>query len=176
MFWDKIYDFLLLILMLCFIPFLLLGIKQDQTVHDIVSDSVDEFLSKTCSTGIISSSQYMQLVNKLDATGLVYDIYLIHSSELVSPTLDENGNIIVDDTLSYYEDFINDEIFQLLFPSGETGIHNYYLNQGDYITLLIKNRTASYGSKYMSMIYPLATERNILVNQGGIIGNEYENR
>lgn len=174
---DKIYDGLILMVMLFFIPIILFGIRQDQEIYDLLTDKTNKFIDNVCETGIISAKEYMDLMNTLDATGIVYDIYLIHSEEKITPRLKDNGTIDVNKTADYYEDYFNEEIFNELFPDVPTAtMPRYYLNHGDYISIMIKNKTPTYGSRFISIVNPIAAERKLLINASGLIGNEYEDK
>lgn len=170
---DKVYEIIFAVFVAVFIPLLLFGIKSDQTVQAYAADAVEEFINKSCATGIINSVQYEELVSRLDATGVVYDVYLVHSNKKVSPQVNEDGTVELDSTITFYEEYRNKEIFDLLFAEdGSTS--QYYLNQGDYLKLVINNRTKTFGERMASMFFRGSEGKTILVSRGGYVGNEVD--
>lgn len=172
---DKIYEIMFVSFVAFLIPLLLFGIKADQTIQTYAADAVEEFINKSCATGIINPGQYEEMIDRLDSTGVVYDIYLVHSNEKVSPETNEDGSIKVNSMITFSEEYRNKEIFNILF--GDDGSRNsYYLNQGDYLKVVIQNRTMTFGERMSSIFFRDSTSGNIIVSRGGYVGNEVDFR
>jgi len=177
MFIDKVFEIVFAFVLIFFIPLMIFAAKSDQNSHIYAADAVEEFINKSCATGIISSTQYEEMITRLDATGVIYDVYLIHSNEKVSPKVDDDGNIVVNSTIAFHEEYRNGEIYEHLFPEdGIYEIKQYYLNRGDYIRLVVQNKTPTMGTGMLSGLFFAKKENNILISRGGYVGNEVESK
>ena len=75
---DKIIDILIAILVLFLFPIIFFGFKQDGIVQLLVEAQTEMFVEDIRSNGYISKEMYEYYVNRLSATGLLYDISLEH--------------------------------------------------------------------------------------------------
>lgn len=175
---DKILLYLALILLCFFTPLLLFANKVDSTTETYVADRVNTFVNRSCATGIITSAEYEEMINGLDATGIAYNIYLIHSNEKVSPTVKEDGSLEYNACDSYYEEYRNDEIYNVLFPEdGTTDNKKYYLNEGDYLRIVVENSSPTLGRRLFGMItFGDNDSKSIMVSRGDYVGHEADVR
>lgn len=174
---DKIFEILFGVILIFFVPIMLLFLHMDQTTQTYANDIVEEFINKSCASSIITSSSYEDMVNSLDATGITYDIYLVHEKEQVEPKTDEDGDTILNSFAQYHEEYRGEEIFDTLFPNdGTEGNQSYYLNYGDYIRVVVENNTPTIGRRFFSIFNLGHTGKSILVSYGGYVGNEITDR
>lgn len=171
---DKIWFYMAVLAVIFMMPILLFAIKSDSTAENYANDAVDEFINRACATGMITSSSYEEMINRLDSTGITYDIYLIHSDEKTAPTVLDDGSVKLDSYEKYYEEHRNSEIYETLFPdNAETGIRKYYLGNGDYIRVVVENNTPTLGTRLFSAFTLGSSDTpSILVSRGGYVGHE----
>ena len=171
---DKIWVAIICLLLFFTAPLVLRANKVDSTTEDYAADAVNEFVNKCCATGIITSSAYEEMVNRLDSTGITYDIYLIHSNEAVAPKVTEDGQVEMNEYVQYYDEYRNDEIYETLFPEdGEPGMKKYYLNEGDYVRVVIENNTPTLGRRLAGMFtLNVSDTPSIMVSRGDYVGHE----
>lgn len=169
---DKIWGYLMAIVILIFVPVMIYAMKTDQMIENYANDVVNEFVDNACATGIISSTAYEKMVNNLDKTGIVYDIYLIHSSEQIEPKVDDDGNVVVNSFEQFHNEFRNEDIFELLFEKGN-GNNKYYMKEGDFLRVIIESRTPSWGTRLWNSISH-GHESHINVNAGNYVGNQVD--
>lgn len=175
--WDKIIGVFLIIALMIFTPLMLLELHSDQVAQSYVNDAVEEFINKSCASSVISSTSYEEMVNRLDATGITYDIYLVHEKEQVEPEVDNNNNLVTNSYVQYYEEYRGEEIYDTLFPDdGTEGIQRYYLNNGDYIRVVVENTSSTTGSRMFSSIMSSHSGKTVFCSYGGYVGNEIDVR
>lgn len=175
---DKIIFYLSLLALFYMVPILLFANKHDSTAETYIADKVNTFVNRSCATGIITSSEYEEMVNYIDATGIVYNIYLIHSNEKVSPMVKEDGSLEYNSCNSFYEEYRNEEIYNVLFPeNGDTDNKKYYLNEGDYLRIVVENKTSTLGRRLFGMItLGDGDAKSIMVSRGDYVGHEADVR
>lgn len=172
---GKIFSYVFGILLSFFLPMLLITLLADFTIQVSVNDAVNEFTAKAKTTGVISSTGYEQMINRLDRTGVVYDITISHLHTTAEPMVAEDGSIIRGKMIYAEHGTFTPEILSILFPdTPSTEITYYHMNKGDLLQVNVANRTQSLGGRYLSMLNPLFSGNNISVSSSECIGNELE--
>lgn len=175
---PKFISYMLGIIVMFTAPMLLVMLKADQTTQAYVQDVVEEFVDKSAVSGQISEASYMDFVNRLDSTGVTYDVNIIHSKEMVTPQLEEkdDGTFEISPVgkyNTYYEDHINGEIYEVVFPDNAEG-KTYYMGYGDYLRVNVRNNTDTMGTKLLKGFNPTLSSFTIAGNYGAIVTHEQD--
>lgn len=166
---GKIMGYVIAALLIFVMPVANIMIKSDQTVQVYAQEAIEEFVDKASKTGIITDDSFSEMVRKLDGTDLIYDIHLTHSYQRVTPLLDESLNFNPDGEYEVtYIDLIDDEIFSIM--QSNNGV--YYLNDGDYIKVSIRNTTDTLGSKMMHLLANYNASNVITAQYGTYVEHE----
>ncbi len=171
---GKIMVYILAAAVMFITPATLLAQKSEQTTQVYANDAVEEFVDKARSTGLITSSSYEEMVNRLDATGVTYDIYITHTKSSVTPYVDESGNSKIGSCYSGTEEYHQKDIYNILYPENptQTGITSYKLENGDFIKVVVENNTPTLANNLMRMLNPFTPDKTILISKSGYVGNE----
>lgn len=146
-------------LLIFIVPLLLITLKQDDTTQSYVTDAVTEFVDKSRATGHISVNNYEELIQRLDATGILYEIKINHYSS-------KHG------TGENQELFIKSEILDVLYGSSSTS--SYEMQLGDYLQVEVYNKTATLGHKVFSFFSGELRTGNISCVYGGYVGSNMQ--
>lgn len=176
---DRLFSILFAILVFFYGSLMLQAEKQEQTVETYAADAVDEFVNKTCATGIITPSSYEEFVSRLDSTGVTYRIYLVHQKETVEPTVSlENGEnkSQVGSYEQYYLEKRNQEILDTLFPDPPTTDPvYYYMEEGDFFKVVIENNSPTFAKRWRKVFTTNKSDTpTILVSRAGYVGNQVQ--
>lgn len=164
----------------CFLlPLYFSAQQSDNVTQSVVYSVTSDFVNQVEEQGYISQEMYMQFVQGLDNTNLLYDIEMNHSHQNVVPVFDGNGQVV--DTEKVEDVMYTEQILEVLYAEEKTqeeldagasqGI--YHFSKGDTFSVTVKNRENT-SSQTMS----LALFRNvhqgsaIYVQCGGIIRDE----
>ena len=155
-------------------PVMLILLKSEETLQVIAQDAVVEFVDKASSSGQITESAYVDLVEQLDATGVIYDIKITHEKQRVTPYMEEKADgsfeVIKGNYATTYENFYNDEIFPVI-SNGKP----YYMDQSDYLTVTAVNKSPAMGSRIFMSINPFYEGRNIVGHHATYVAHEQSN-
>lgn len=173
---GKVFSYIFAVIVMFTVPVIIITVKLDQNIQTYANDAVEEFVDKARATGIITSTSYEEMIGRLDATGVTYDIYLTHTKTRVEPKVnEEDGSISVGASFSGTEEYFKADIFASLYPDApSSGVTAYYMENGDFIKVVAQNNTPTLGSRMLRMIYPGYEGKNILVAKSGYVGNETE--
>lgn len=152
-------------------PVMLILLKSEETLQVIVQDAVVEFVDKASSSGQITESAYVDMVEQLDATGVIYDIKIVHEKKKITPFIEEKADgsfeVIKGKYADTYENYYNDEIFSVI-SSGSP----YYMDQSDYLKVTAINKSPAMGSKIFMSINPFYEGRNIVGHHATYVAHE----
>lgn len=166
------------IMFLFLAPIMLISLKTEETIQVIAQDAVVEFVDKASSSGQITESAYIEMVDLLDATGLVYDIQITHSKEKVTPYVEEKEDgsyeIVKGNYVSTYENIYEDTILSVISDDSGNG-HPYYMDQSDYLKVTAVNKSPSMGSRMLMSINPFYEGRNIAAHYATYVAHEQSN-
>lgn len=173
---SKIFALILVVVLLFIFPVENMLSRQDDITRIFVLNETAKFVDSVRNLGYITPLMYMQLNQKLSATGLIYDISMEHLHCSIDPVY-----IDPDDITSFQHDYnvnykvtYTDEITNKLFPSaGASGDNVYHMSKGDYFTVKISNKNKTTASKVQEMLImsDLPVKR-IFVNYGGMVRDE----
>jgi hypothetical protein len=165
---SKIVAILIAAIIMFISPLLYMAQKQDIISQTYVSNETIKFIDNIKNTGVIDAKTYQAYVNKIDATGNIYDIEIVHAHKVVDPLYDVNTGAFLNDYDIYYTNTYSSDILAT-FDEGK----EYYFSQGDYISITVKNRSKTFATKLMESFYRTdIDDEQILVSYGGLIRDE----
>ena len=175
---GRIMAYTLGIMMLFYAPILLILLKSEETIQVVAQDAVVEFVDKASSSGQITESAYIEMVSRLDATGVVYDIKITHEKERVTPYMEEQADGSFESVKGSYttshENYYEKYILSIISDDSGNG-HPYYLDQSDYLKVTAVNKTPPMGSKMLMLINPFYEGRNIAAHHATYVAHEQSN-
>lgn len=167
---SKIIAILISVFLLFIAPILYLAQKQDAIILTVVEKETTDFINTVRNNGYVNRDMYQQYINKIDKTGNIYDIQICHAHKKTVPNYDESTNTVLEGYNSYFINTYQDEIFGA-FDKGE----EYDFNQGDYISITVKNRNKTMATRIMEAIYGRAMDtEQIVFAYGGMIRDEVD--
>lgn len=167
---SKIIAIIITVILLFLTPMLYMAQKQDIISQSYVSSEATKFIDSIKNSGYISIEMYMDFVKKIDATNNLYNIEIVHSHKVVEPLYDENSSTFLEDYDTYYYNTYQDEILEVFDQRKD-----YEFFQGDYISIIIKNRTKTIATRLMELFYSSdIPDEQILITYGGMIRDEVD--
>lgn len=164
---EKMIIIILLAIALIVLPAYYSAEKMDDICQVQVQNETTKFLDNIQTKGYITEDMYIHFINQLDSTGNIYDITLEHMHTVVDPETDESGAVIGYEEygISFYEDEILETI--------KDGKKAYRMAKGDYISIMVKNRSDTMSDEFDKMLYASKpSEITIFATAGGIIRDE----
>ena len=125
--------FLAAVLMFIF-PLAAIADRNDDTSQMYVQTTLDNFVNKVAAKGTLTKDDYDQLESTLSATNNSYDIELEIDVKDVNPGKKTDNQKIGDTT--YYSVYTSQIIDS---NTGTVKNGTYYLKEGDYIKVSVKN-------------------------------------
>lgn len=150
-------------------PITLYAQKQDVIVQNYVDSAVHEFVDISRSTGTVTWSQYDALVKKLDNTGNIYDVQIIHYKMRTTPKATSTGTTTTLTYQDYYDAYNKNEILDGMDANGK-----YYMSYNDYFKVTIENTNTTLGRRLLGvfMMRPTSEGGQIFSSFGGKVGND----
>ena len=144
--------FLVAVLMFVF-PLAAIADRNDDASQMYVQTTLDDFVNKIAAKGTLTKEDYEQLEAQLAATNNSYDIELVINVADVNPGKKTGNNKIGDTT--YYSVYTT----QIETTLNNSEAQTYYLKEGDYIKVSVKNINTTISQMIKNALY-------------GITGNE----
>ena len=144
--------FLAAVLMFVF-PLAAIADRNDDASQMYVQTTLDDFVNKIAAKGTLTKEDYEQLEAQLAATNNSYDIELVINVADVNPGKKTDNNKIGDTT--YYSVYTT----QIETTLNNSEAQTYYLKEGDYIKVSVKNINTTISQMIKNALY-------------GITGNE----
>lgn len=167
---SKIIAIILSVVLMFIVPMLYMAQKQDVITQSYVSNKTTEFIDSIKNSGYISMEMYMDYIHKIDATNNLYNIEIVHAKKVVEPLYDDNTGEFLEDNYIYYVNTYQDKILETL----DQGV-DYKLSQGDFISIIVVNRTKTIATRLMELFYSSdIPEEQIFVTYGGMIRDEMD--
>lgn len=165
---GKIISIFAGVILLFIAPLLYTAQKQDSISQLYVTQETVKLVDNIRAEGILSRNMYTDYISRIDRTGNLYDIEIIHSHKKVTPDYDEEEDMVKDTVSTYFYNTYEEEIYQA-FDEGK----DYFFSQGDYISLKVVNRTKTMAGQ-MLMLWGAGNsgDVSILVTYGGLIRDE----
>lgn len=132
---GRIVEIIVTAVLLFIVPLNYSAAKQDMIIQTMVGAETAYFADSVRNVGFISRAMYETYLRKLDTTGHVYEIEIIHYRKTAGQLISENGPGGYD---YYYYGIYTEDILKEMYQESED--ESYYLKQGDYISVKIKNK------------------------------------
>lgn len=163
---SKVLAVFLTIVAMFIAPIIIQAQLQDNTLQSTVYAMTDDFVEQIRAQGKITQDMYLEFIQRLDATDLLYDVKITHSHSTVVPVYDSTGATIATktvDNITYTQD--------ILASVYETeGV--YLMNKGDMISVSVTNREPTLGQRLREMLFFISDSAAINVRDGGVIRDE----
>ena len=141
--------FVAIILMFVF-PIMEMASKNDELSQTIVQVVTSDFANNAARQGKITKFDYDDLVQKLNATGNIYDIQIEVQILDDNPTRTSTGSTSDLKDGKYYSVFTSSIMEKLNGSEGE-----YILKKDDYIIVTVKNTNVTMATELKNMFYNL---------------------
>jgi len=137
-------------------PIMATANQNDSITQTSVQTMVAEFVNKAAKEGKISSNNYEEFIQKLDATGNTYSV------EIEVQHLDDNPG-----SKGSGIDVIGENIYYSVYTNEiETKIQNngaYQLYKGDYVKAKVKNTNVTFGTQMKNFLYSVMGKDTIAI-------------
>lgn len=135
---------------------------NDKLVDTTVRNVVNKFEKETRKEGYINNDKYIDFLRELSKTGRVYEVNMIHTSKLIYPNSEVEGDYEIHD-IKYGTNIILETI--------KDGDSKYCMRYGDDFKLIVKEKEVAPSRMFIGM---MAKEKaNLLIfTGGGMIENE----
>jgi len=148
------------------VPIAGIAVKQDNISQTVIDNAIVCFVDNARSTGKITESGYEEMCRKIDATGVICEVDIVHSAKFYYPTKDDAGNYNAYN--SYYEDFATGDILGTLYDSNK----EYKMKNGDLLTVSVRNTVPTLGARMYSMFLAQGYDNSVYATYCGYVGNE----
>lgn len=163
----KILAFLLAVSLMFVAPMMVIYDRQEAITYTLALSAVNEMTALSRELGFVNQNQYHQLMDRLGATGLTYDISLEHYKKVYIPVYDTLGTFTGDSYVSF-EGVYNGDITDVIEGAGQ-----YKMSTGDMFFLQVENRTPTPAQALRQMVWHRSSDaRAIIVRSGGMVHNE----
>lgn len=149
-------------------------IKLDQTSDAYINDAITDFVQDSCASGYISPENYLKMTRRINNTGNLYQLNLIHEAKVVMPLVKEDGTEELGSYVRSNNTYNKDEILGEMFPADTTEYYNYPLNNGDYIKVTLSLKEPTPAGKLFSF-FSKHEINTIAFSFGAYVGNYEEN-
>lgn len=165
---NKIIGIFVAVVLMFIFPLMYNAQKQDMISQVYVSNETTEFINNIKNKGYITKNMYHSYVSKINGTGNLYNIEIIHSHKKIEPLYEEDTGEFINDYTIYYYNTYQDEIYEVI-DQEET----YHFSQGDFISIKVNNKNKTLATTLMQVVYKsiIPTEQ-IIVTYGGLIRDE----
>jgi hypothetical protein len=158
------------VILLFIAPLFYMAQKQDSISQLYVTQETIRLTDNIRMSGVLTQTMYKDYIERIDKTGNLYELEILHAQKKVAPDYDEITDTVLDKVDSYFYNTYEDEIYQA-FDEGK----DYYFAQGDYISIKVVNRNKTMAGRITSYLSRgNNSEVSILVTYGGMIRDETE--
>lgn len=163
---SKVFAVCLTIIALFIAPINIQAQLQDNTLQSTVYAMTDDFVEQVRAQGKITQDMYLEFIQRLDATNLLYDVEITHSHSTVVPVYDSTGATIATktvDNITYTQDILT-SVYET------EGV--YLMSKGDMISVSVTNREPTLGQRLRGLLFFVSDSAVINVRDGGVIRDE----
>ena len=164
---SKVFAVIVTIIAIFIVPVVNLANSHDDIVQPTVYSATTEFVEDVREQGKLTQDMYISFVQKLDDTGLLYDIEMVHSHDTAVPEFDDAGKTV---GVKEVENLIyTDEILKSVYETN--GIYKF--NKGDYFSVKVTNKEATLGQQMRRTVFRMSDSgARIVAQHGGVIRDE----
>ena len=153
--------FLAAVLMFIF-PLSAIADRNDDASQMYIQTTLDDFVNTVAAKGTLTLEDYEKLEAQLEATNNSYDVELVINVSDVNPGKKNDAQQIGDTT--YYSVYTT----QIIGALEASGI--YYLKEGDYIKVSVKNINETISQQIKSVLFPSGSESySIAAQASGVV-------
>lgn len=175
----KLLGFLLAAILLVAVPTMSLAERQDDITLSVVQAEANRFADTARDMGMISPRMYDRFVERLQATGLRYDIRLRHDRHAWQPVY-QTTNTGLDFTGEYERSSVTEgesTILGVLYPDDMAGMEEssrfYRMHVGDQLQVEVRSRGDTLAASWRRMFFSSDNSgMEILARAGGMVRNE----
>ena len=149
--------FLAAVLMFVF-PMAAIADRNDDTSQMYVKTTLDNFVNTVAAKGTLTKEDYEKLESQLEATNNNYDIQLTISVADVNPGKKSDNQKLGDTT--YYSVYTAQIVDTLYGTTTDT----YYLKEGDYITVSVKNINRTVSQMIKNALYGITGNESYVIS------------
>lgn len=149
--------FLAAVLMFVF-PLAAMADRNDDSSQMYIQTTLDDFINKVSSKGSLTLQDYEQLEAQLEATNNSYDIELTINIADVNPGKKTDNKKIGDTT--YYSEYTT----QIIDALKNSTTHTYYLKEGDYIKVSLKNINKTISQMIKNALYGMTGNESYVIS------------
>lgn len=165
---SKYIAIILAVILMFFVPLNSMAQREDEIVQAYVTQETVRFTDAIKNNGYLTGDMYLSFTQNLSKTDNIYEIDLTYEHRVINPVYSEDG-VFQDKTATNYENTYSEDIKKALFQ--EEGI--YYFQQGDYISVSVKNREKTLSAKLKELLYRIdMPDTQIYATYGGEIRDE----
>lgn len=152
--------------------------KMDNDAQSYCNDAIEEFVDKSRSSGYISPESYLTMARRVNNTGNLYELEIVHQSKTTVPltnpdgtnVVDADGNIVSDTTYSY-NSYNKEDILTILFPNDPNEDYGRYdLKNGDYLKVSLNLKEPTLAARLYSK-WSGTQLKTIAGSYGGYVGS-----
>lgn len=168
---GKVFSMGMVVLLLFIYPLMQMLDHQDASTRVFVLTETTKLVDSVRNIGRLTPQMYETYLNKISATGLVYEISLEHLHRQYDPIyidpLDEAS--FQNDYRVNFRNFYTEDILDGIYPDGlATG--EYAFDQRDYFSVRLVNKTATLGTKMKKLFFGGSLpDETIFIQYGGMI-------
>ena len=165
---SRVFMYLFGILCLFVTPLLFILNNNDIATRAYIDNKVSVFVDEVRASGRISPVKYQQFLNDLNGTGQVYDVDILHRTEVMIPQYDSSGNTTgaYETTYRYHN---TEDIYDDMYPAGKDPT-DYSMKPGDFLQVKVRSREYSVGSSLFGAITGDGRGLRISASSAGYIG------
>lgn len=163
---GKIAVIFALIIMLYYVPEIISTGQNEQLTYCYVEKETDEFMEAVKNSGKITEKVYTDYMSALAKSGVIFDVQITHRHKTMVPIYNDDEEFTGDYEEVYYDTFQKEIVEAIYHDDG------YYMTKGDYLSILVSNKTKTLFTKVASIFLPGLNEKSIVITMGGKIRNE----
>lgn len=166
---SKVTAIILACCLLFLVPIKDMADKQDAIVQSYVSQETTKLIDAVRNNGYLTADMYDTYLDRLDKTGNLYTIEIVHKHEVINPIYNEDtGDFLHDTSINYYNTY-NEGILTELYEGSGT----YQFNQGDYVSIKLYNKNRTFSTSIQRMLsIKNVPDIQIYFTYGGMIRDE----
>ena len=161
---GKFFGIVVLVITLFFVPVLLVSFRIEIIIQSQVESVVNEYTDNWRASGRITLNDYKEMYSKVSKF-MDADVEITHASRLAGFEGAE---------YEYYHYYNTQDILDTLSPLDNKEGNDYYLRNGDYLSVQVKNANPTYATKIARIVFKSLGNTSIYYPYGGMVGNYSE--
>lgn len=168
---GKVFSIGLVVLLLFIYPLMQMLDHQDASTRVFVLTETTKLVDSVRNIGRLTPEMYEGYLNRISATGLVYEIRMEHLHRQYDPVyidpLEEDS--FQNDYRINFRSFFTEDILNTIYPS-DSEVGEYAFDQRDYFSIKLVNKTATLSTKVKQLFFGSGLpDESIFVQYGGMI-------